>query len=160
MTTDTKTRRRACRFVTAGLRFKRLTDCRFNWMLRTAVVFLSIWNVLVCPYLCLGQITASVFALTGDQGCSCCHKPADPTQSTPKQPCEGDCNCFCGGAIVSDCKVDCDSLGMDLSIPHPVYESNTAALASPCSTCGLFFSHFPSHSTGRDICTLNCVLLI
>ncbi len=129
-------------------------------MLRTAIVFLLIWNVLVCPYRCMGQIASSVFAYTADEGCSCCQKPADPTGSTPTPPCDDECNCFCGGAIVSDCKIDSDSIGMELSVPLPAHEGDTVALVLLTSTCELFFSHFPPHSTGRDICALKCVLLI
>ena len=129
-------------------------------MFRAVFAILLISNVVICPFRCLGQLTISACAKKStSKSCACCHKISEPNRPVPKSPAKNDGLCFCNGAFVMCCKMDClNNAGDELIVALPVPSRDFNA--EICAISTLPVSLFPPNSTGRDIRTLTCALLI
>lgn len=131
-------------------------------MARATVTHLLIATVLICPYLCLGELTESVSCAQA-VGCSCCHDPLGQDNDAPESPEDGDQDCLCHGAIAA-VKVEspetsasessfAGTLALDLD-RSVLSGSGLLSLDSRRSV------HFPPLCSGREICALINVRLL
>ena len=138
-------------------------------MIRTAVAYTLAATVLICPYMCLGQMAGRKVAQFGVTACSCHGELCPPNDGGPpddnapedrdnKQP-----DCLCHGAIVDGAKVEGQAAFADFSLVRTmdILPEIDAAVSSvkrsidrtaPC--------HFPHLSSAREICALCGSLLL
>jgi hypothetical protein len=136
-----------------------------------ATVYVTIGTLLLCPYLCLGQVAAVYKTSTGvacdcqDDDC-CCPMPA--SDSDGNRPSDSDSRtqggtCLCHGAIlqspVAPPSLDCGpvtfSLAGDLSAAAGPSLRGDGLLAVDRAVC-----HFPAADSGREVRALIDSLLL
>lgn len=130
-------------------------------MLRTVFIYLLIAEVLCCPYLCLGEAVDESVVPYRIGGHCCSEKHAEPGSQPPQLPHDGGHDCLCQRAIVDGIR----PLELDLVTPPAITWSTGDTLPfSLALSCADASSepphHFPPFTSGRDICTLRCLLLI
>ena len=85
-------------------------DARSLALVRNLLAILMCLQVLVCPALCIDvcqlheQANGPSSHLEGSLQCHCCGSDASPENESnaPCDPSSECCNCFCGGAVVSE----------------------------------------------------------
>jgi len=125
------------------------------------LAYLLIVVVLRCPYCCLGEAAGAPVAHSPTDGCSYSLEHDSSDGHTPSLPCNCDHDCFCHGAIV-DCLRLAELDGPTSLSAHWLCKgeelfSTNLAWATPSFEP---FHHFPSRSTGRDVCALKRALLL
>jgi hypothetical protein len=130
-------------------------------MLRTTIAYLLVALLLICPYLCLGEWAGVMGAHSPEVGCSCGERP-ETDDNAPKSPADKAPDCLCRGAILDSgrcAELDAEEplLAIDWTIDDAL-SSSTGVFSSAIACEGS--GHFPPVCSGRDICSLVCVLLL
>ncbi len=139
-------------------------------MLRFATSILLCQIVIVCPYLCLGELTL-VSGETTVNPCGCCAsqgtrdtKGANGEQKrgqTPLPANGNDSDCLCKGAIMDVVRSVDFEPGTPLTVDWITDDSaNSSDSISMAETSSQPPHSFPPLSTGRDICALICVRIL
>jgi len=129
--------------------------------LHATLTHLLIFVVLSCPFLCRG-VESSVSAPTCESHCCKCSETKSPADDQTPSPTNGsDSDCFCQGAIFDGRRpVDIDEAAPPV-IARLFYDSVLPIDAIAVVGHSFESPHqFPPLSTGRDVCTLKCALLL
>ncbi len=130
---------------------------------RTITVHLLVGVLLGCPFSCLLKLGQAKAPVVRPLSCTCCPESSD------SQPCHDGSNrdqkdCLCRGAIMfPTMRVAVGDVAAAplAAIDHYLEVANTPITES-AGEAGLSFfpAHFPSFSSGREICALTGVLLL
>jgi hypothetical protein len=129
-------------------------------MFHPCITHFLIGIVLVCPYFCLGEeVNGDVLRAPGESCRGQC-ETCDSEHETPSSPAECDPDCLCHGAVLDHAKIETPTSGDKLVVIAilcvlvDTFVDSRPSVASPRGC------HFPSGSTGRDVCALKCALLL
>ena len=124
--------------------------------LRVACLMIAV--VVMCPHLCMGELSVSTSMCQTICGCSQNETgPADPGA-----PADHNHDCLCDGAVANgEVRTDdCDlrapqAFSYECIVTPSVYTDSRLTFISFERS-----HHFPPLATGRDVCALTCTLLI
>ncbi|MCA9247578.1 MAG: hypothetical protein KDA42_10695 [Planctomycetales bacterium] len=129
-------------------------------MFQRFATHLSIAIVLVCPYLCLGSAEGCSTADVQKDKC-CCHCDSrEANDDAPPTPRDSGPDCLCHGAVIDGAKIELQTFADDSALVATLYLPTSMFVEAQSVAVSPHPCHFPPGSSGRDLCALNCALLL